>query len=150
MQVLSVLRANTSQQIIDGYQVEIPDYWLDNYNPWEFPRHDVTVDIQFFGHVAKSQDAAGKTVARWEGGEIVTAIAYDVPIPGYATPSTNNLRLWSSKAASGEFDFQKFNSGEVLCNCQVLVSYQANLPIVRKLCCRPATRRNHQRRAVSK
>ncbi len=40
------------------------------------------------------------------------AVAYDVPIPGFATPSTNNLRLWSSKAASGEFDFQKFNSGD--------------------------------------
>jgi starch phosphorylase len=43
---------------------------------------------------------------------MVKAVAYDVPIPGYATPTTNNLRLWSSKAASGEFDFQKFNSGE--------------------------------------
>lgn len=54
----------------------------------------------------------GKTVAVWEGGEIVDAVAYDVPIPGYATPTTNNLRLWSSKASKGEFDFQKFNSGE--------------------------------------
>ncbi|KAI0896980.1 glycosyltransferase family 35 protein [Annulohypoxylon nitens] len=99
------------QEIIDGYQVEVPDYWLD-FNPWEFPRHDVTVDIQFYGNVRKSQDENGKTVAFWEGGEIVTAVAYDVPIPGYDTPSTNNLRLWSSKAASGEFDFQKFNSGE--------------------------------------
>jgi starch phosphorylase len=35
-----------------------------------------------------------------------------VPIPGFDTPATNNLRLWSSKAASGEFDFQKFNSGD--------------------------------------
>lgn len=68
--------------------------------------------IQFYGQVTKSQNSAGKTVARWEGGDVVTAIAYDVPIPGYATKSTNNLRLWSSKAASGEFDFQKFNSGE--------------------------------------
>jgi len=51
-------------------------------------------------------------VVSWDGGETVKAVAYDVPIPGYATPSTNNLRLWSSKAASGEFDFQKFNSGE--------------------------------------
>ncbi|KAJ0323211.1 hypothetical protein COL5a_008431 [Colletotrichum fioriniae] len=112
------------QEIIDGYQVEVPDYWLD-FNPWEFPRHDVTVDreisfervliilkIQFFGHVTKSTDSNGKTIASWEGGETVTAVAYDVPIPGYATPSTNNLRLWSSKAASGEFDFQKFNNGE--------------------------------------
>ncbi|KAI0141186.1 glycosyltransferase family 35 protein [Hypoxylon sp. NC0597] len=99
------------QEIIDGYQVEVPDYWLD-FNPWEFPRHDVTVDIQFYGNVRKSQDENGKSIATWEGGEIVTAVAYDVPIPGYDTPSTNNLRLWSSKAASGEFDFQKFNNGD--------------------------------------
>ncbi|CRK33387.1 hypothetical protein BN1708_001065 [Verticillium longisporum] len=99
------------QEIIDGYQVEVPDYWLD-FNPWEFPRHDVTVDIQFYGHVNKSSDENGKSIAYWEGGETVQAVAYDVPIPGYATPSTNNLRLWSSKAASGEFDFQKFNSGD--------------------------------------
>ncbi|KAI1177456.1 glycosyltransferase family 35 protein [Nemania sp. FL0916] len=99
------------QEIIDGYQVEVPDYWLD-FNPWEFPRHDVTVDIQFYGQVHKTQDENGKTVAVWEAGETVTAVAYDVPTPGFDTPSTNNLRLWSSKAASGEFDFQKFNSGD--------------------------------------
>ncbi|KAI0447816.1 glycosyltransferase family 35 protein [Xylaria telfairii] len=99
------------QEIIDGYQIEVPDYWLD-FNPWEFPRHDVTVDIQFYGHVRKGENEAGKTVSIWEGGETVTAVAYDVPTPGFDTPSTNNLRLWSSKAASGEFDFQKFNSGD--------------------------------------
>ncbi|KAI0203778.1 glycosyltransferase family 35 protein [Astrocystis sublimbata] len=99
------------QEIIDGYQIEVPDYWLD-FNPWEFPRHDVTVDIQFYGHVRKERNEAGKLVNIWEGGETVTAVAYDVPTPGYDTPSTNNLRLWSSKAASGEFDFQKFNSGD--------------------------------------
>ncbi|KAL2148574.1 hypothetical protein VTH82DRAFT_2128 [Thermothelomyces myriococcoides] len=99
------------QEIIDGYQVEVPDYWLD-FNPWEFPRHDVTVDIQFYGSVEKKTNEAGKTVYHWEGGETVKAVAYDVPIPGYKTPTTNNLRLWSSKAASGEFDFQRFNSGD--------------------------------------
>ncbi|KAF5123845.1 Glycogen phosphorylase 1 [Metarhizium anisopliae] len=92
------------QEIIDGYQVEVPDYWLD-FNPWEFPRHDVTVDVN-----KKTVD--GKTVSVWEAGEIVQAVAYDVPIPGYDTPTTNNLRLWSSKASGGEFDFQKFNSGD--------------------------------------
>jgi len=99
------------QEIIDGYQVEVPDYWLD-FNPWEFPRHDVTVDIQFFGHVTKSTNENGKNIAKWEGGEIVEAVAYDVPIPGYATSTTNNLRLWSSRASGGEFDFQKFNNGD--------------------------------------
>ncbi|KAJ5481966.1 hypothetical protein N7475_000778 [Penicillium sp. IBT 31633x] len=99
------------QEIINGYQVEIPDYWLDN-NPWEFPRHEITVDIQFYGNVKKYQDENGKITHSWEDGEIVRAVAYDVPIPGYGTKTTNNLRLWSSKASSGEFDFQKFNAGD--------------------------------------
>src|SRR5947207_7541131 len=99
------------QEIIDGYQIEVPDYWLD-FNPWEFPRHEIIVDVQFYGCVKKYQDENGKTINSWEGGEIVQAVAHDVPIPGYATLTTNNLRLWSSKAASGEFDFQKFNAGD--------------------------------------
>ncbi|RAO66085.1 uncharacterized protein BHQ10_002097 [Talaromyces amestolkiae] len=99
------------QEIVDGYQVEIPDYWLD-FNPWELPRHDITVDIQFYGQSVRHEDEDGKVTYNWQGGEIVKAVAYDVPIPGYGTTTTNNLRLWSSKASSGEFDFQKFNSGE--------------------------------------
>ncbi|KAJ9608255.1 Non-essential glycogen phosphorylase [Cladophialophora chaetospira] len=99
------------QEIQDGYQVEIPDYWLD-FNPWEFPRHDVSVDVQFYGWVNKYTNDEGKQIVSWQDGEIVTATAYDVPVPGYGTPTVNNLRLWSSKASSGEFDFAKFNSGE--------------------------------------
>lgn len=100
------------QEIVDGFQVEVPDYWLD-FNPWEFPRHDVTVDIQFYGNVRKyMDDKTGDNVTVWENGEIVTAVAYDAPVPGYGTRTTNNLRLWSSKASRGEFDFTKFNSGE--------------------------------------
>ncbi|KAL3480284.1 glycosyl transferase [Aspergillus californicus] len=99
------------QEIVDGYQVEIPDYWLD-FNPWEFPRHEITVDIQFYGSVKTSEDENGNTVRSWQNGETVQAVAYDVPIPGYGTRTTNNLRLWSSKAAGGEFDFQKFNAGD--------------------------------------
>ncbi|KAJ5901973.1 Phosphorylase [Penicillium taxi] len=99
------------QEIVNGYQMEVPDYWLDE-NPWEFPRHEITVDIQFYGSVRKYRDENGKTQNSWEDGEIVQAVAYDVPIPGYGTKTTNNLRLWSSKASSGEFDFQKFNAGD--------------------------------------
>lgn len=66
------------QEIIDGYQVEVPDYWLD-FNPWEFQRHDITVDIQFYGHVNRWQDDEGKTQYSWEGGEMVQAVAFDVP-----------------------------------------------------------------------
>ncbi|KAL2431797.1 Glycogen phosphorylase [Exophiala dermatitidis] len=99
------------QEIENGYQVEIPDYWLD-FNPWEFARHDVTVDVQFYGWVNKYTNDEGKQVVAWQDGEIVKAVAYDVPIPGYGTSTVNNLRLWSSKASSGEFDFSKFNSGD--------------------------------------
>ncbi|KAJ9254379.1 CAZyme family GT35 [Paecilomyces variotii] len=99
------------QEIVNGYQVEVPDYWLD-FNPWEFPRHEITVDVQFYGSARRYHDDDGKVINEWDGGEIVQAVAYDVPIPGYGTSTTNNLRLWSSKASSGEFDFQKFNSGE--------------------------------------
>ncbi|KAI5285882.1 Non-essential glycogen phosphorylase [Ascosphaera acerosa] len=99
------------QEIVDGYQIEVPDYWLD-FNPWEFPRHDVTVDIQFYGHVRRYTDEKGRARCSWEGGEVVEAVAYDVPVPGYATSTTNNLRLWSSQSSSGEFNFQQFNSGQ--------------------------------------
>lgn len=99
------------QEIVNGYQMEVPDYWLE-FNPWEFPRHDVTVDVQFYGTIRKYMDDSGKQHTAWENGEIVTAVAYDAPIPGYGTTTTNNLRLWSSKASHGEFDFTKFNSGE--------------------------------------
>lgn len=66
------------QEIIDGYQVELPDYWLD-FNPWEFPRHDITVDIMFNGYVRREIGDDGKTRNIWEGGEVVQAVAYDVP-----------------------------------------------------------------------
>jgi starch phosphorylase len=59
-----------------------------------------------------NRDENGKQVSLWEGGEIVKAVAHDVPIPGYGTTCTNNLRLWASRPANGEFDFQKFNSGD--------------------------------------
>lgn len=49
---------------------------------------------------------------RWIGGEDVVAVAYDVPIPGYKTKTTINLRLWSTKAPSGDFDLSLYNSGK--------------------------------------
>jgi starch phosphorylase len=66
------------QEIVDGYQVEVPDYWLD-FNPWEFQRHDIVVDVQFYGNVNRWQDDEGKQQCSWENGEIVQAVAFDVP-----------------------------------------------------------------------
>jgi starch phosphorylase len=93
------------QQIIDGMQVESPDYWLTAGNPWEFPRPEVQYRVRFGGHLEK-QDGR----PHWVGGEEVLAMAYDTIIPGYATKTTNTLRLWSAKATA-EMDLSAFNRG---------------------------------------
>lgn len=98
------------QKIVNGYQVEQPDYWLSFDNPWEIPRTEIAVDIMFYGYVRQVTDDEGKQKKVWEGGDLVKAVAYDFPVPGYATENVNNLRLWSSKP-NREFDFAKFNEG---------------------------------------
>lgn len=77
-------------------------------NPWEIVRNDVTYPVKFYGKVVTSSD--GKK--DWIGGEDIKAVAYDVPIPGYKTKTTINLRLWSTKVPSEEFDLSAFNAGE--------------------------------------
>lgn len=94
------------QEIKDGYQIEMPDYWLAKGNPWEIERSDVTYPVKFFGSFTKSGSAPG--VANWYGGETVIAMAYDTPCPGFNTYNTNRLRLWRSRPGN-EFDLQKFN-----------------------------------------
>lgn len=97
------------QQLIapDGSQLEAPDPWLDNSNPFELPRLDVQYDIRFYGQAERIGDGR-KGI--WSGGQEVLAVAYDVMIPGYETKNTNNLRLWESKPKRG-FDLQSFNGG---------------------------------------
>ncbi|MGF6779563.1 glycogen/starch/alpha-glucan phosphorylase [Paraburkholderia sp. GAS334] len=94
------------QQIVDGEQVETPDYWLRAGNPWEFPRPEVQYMVHF----------GGRTVQRdghieWIDTEHVNAMAYDTVIPGYATSATNTLRLWSARATE-ELDLSAFNRGD--------------------------------------
>ncbi|GGE63343.1 glycogen/starch/alpha-glucan phosphorylase [Massilia psychrophila] len=96
------------QQIIDGHQVEVPDYWLTGGNPWEFPRPEVQYRVRFGGRL--EQD--GETV-RWLDTQDVLATAYDTIIPGYATETTNTLRLWSAKASS-EINLSAFNQGNYM------------------------------------
>lgn len=98
------------QQIINGAQVEVPDYWLVNGNPWEIERNDVTYPIRFYGNVRK-EIVDGKERSIWNEGELVYAVAYDNPIPGFNTFNTINLRLWRSEPAN-QFDFASFNHGD--------------------------------------
>ena len=98
------------QTIVNGFQHEQPDYWLTFGNPWEIERYIVSYPVKFYGHVSVHQED-GRQAFRWNAGEQVTAVAYDNPIPGFATRNCINLRLWAAKP-SREFDLEAFNTGD--------------------------------------
>jgi glycogen phosphorylase len=93
------------QTIVDGRQVEVPDYWLTHGNPWEFARPEVTYRVRFGGRVVRDGEQFN-----WVDSHDVQAMAYDTIIPGYDTMATNTLRLWSAKATQ-EIDLGAFNRG---------------------------------------
>ncbi|WP_122158391.1 glycogen/starch/alpha-glucan phosphorylase [Paraburkholderia sp.] len=94
------------QQIVNGEQVEAPDYWLRAGNPWEFPRSEIQYLVHFGGRTVQRGD-----YVEWIDTQHVNAMAYDTVIPGYATSATNTLRLWSARA-SEELDLSAFNRGD--------------------------------------
>jgi starch phosphorylase len=99
------------QEIHDGWQVELTDYWLRYGNPWEIRRPHAAVDVLFGGHTEYSHDARGNLKISWIPAAVVKGIPYDTPILGYGSGRANDLRLWKSE--SGEsFYFDKFNSGD--------------------------------------
>ena len=97
-----------AQHIHDGYQVEQPDNWLQNGNPWEFPRPDLTFSIHFGGTLRYEHGSA-----HWEDTEEVLAMAYDMIIPGYGTKTVSTLRLWHAKAGES-LDLALFNQGDYM------------------------------------
>lgn len=101
------------QEIRDGFQIERPDYWLTQGNPWEIERSDVRYPIRFYGSVTSVASDDDTNRAKWEGGEVVQAVACDNPVPGYDTFNTINLRLWRA-APSSEFNLTLFNEGNYL------------------------------------
>ncbi|MBF0503582.1 MAG: glycogen/starch/alpha-glucan phosphorylase [Candidatus Omnitrophica bacterium] len=100
-----------NQKIKDGFQVELPDDWLRNGNPWEFARPENTVKISFYGRTEMYQDQYGQLQVRWVGTENVLAVPYDLPVAGFKNDVVNVLRLWSARS-SEEFDFDYFKSGD--------------------------------------
>lgn len=108
------------QVLVDGFQHEQPDYWLNFGNPWELERSaSIAYQISFYGHVSVHEEG-GRQVFKWNPGEMVTAVAYDTPIPGFQTKNTINLRLWAAKP-DREFDLQAFNTGDYV---QAILSKQ--------------------------
>jgi starch phosphorylase len=99
------------QKIENGQQVELPENWLVQGNPWEFPRPEVSYRVRFGGRVMEYQDPTGRRHFDWIEGDVVMAQAFDTPIPGFLNDTVNNLRLWSAKAYE-DFDLSYFNLGE--------------------------------------
>jgi starch phosphorylase len=98
------------QQIEHGYQVEEPDHWLRDGNPWEVPRPEYEQTIHFGGRTEHYHDENGVQRVRWLDSHDVVAIPYDLPISGYSNDTVNTLRLWKSTATK-VFDLDDFNKG---------------------------------------
>ncbi len=98
------------QRIENGRQVEDPDHWLLDGNPWELERSESTRRIKFYGRSELYYDSDGVHHCRWVDTQDVLAVPYDMPIPGYKNRTVNTLRLWKA-AATNAFDLNEFNAG---------------------------------------
>ena len=98
------------QAIENGYQIEKPDDWLKEGNPFEIKRSEYAVDIKFGGYV-RVENRDGKNVYIQDGYQLVRAIPYDMPVIGYGNNVVNTLRIWDAEAAQ-EFNLDSFDKGE--------------------------------------
>ena len=99
------------QKIKDGYQVEVPDNWLEHGNPFELRRPEYTKEIKFGGHVVVRQDEYGNNVFTQEGYQSVKAVPFDVPIVGYGNGIVNTLRIWDAEPVEC-FQLDSFDKGD--------------------------------------
>ncbi|CAA6823904.1 MAG: Glycogen phosphorylase (EC, partial [uncultured Thiotrichaceae bacterium] len=98
------------QHLDNGYQVESPDHWLRDGNPWEIERTEFNQEVRFGGRVEYYTDEKGKQRTHWVDTRNVLAIPYDMPIVGYKNDTVNTLRLWKA-TATDVFNLDEFNAG---------------------------------------
>ncbi len=99
------------QEIRDGYQVEVPDNWLKDGNPFELRRPEYAKEVRFGGYVNVYVDENGRNNFRQEGYQAVTAIPYDLPIVGYGNGIVNTLRIWDAEPVNC-FQLDSFDKGD--------------------------------------
>src|SRR6201993_514284 len=99
------------QQIHDGWQVEKPDNWLVNGNPWEILTPDLSYQVNWGGHTEHYVDEAGEYRARWVPRRMFKGLPYNPPLQGYRVNTCNTLRLWSARAVES-FEFDVFSAGD--------------------------------------
>ena len=99
------------QKIKDGYQVEVPDNWLKEGNPFEIRREEYAKEVRFGGNIRFEKDpATGKDIFIQENYESVMAVPYDMPIVGYGNHVVNTLRVWDAKPIT-DFKLDEFDRG---------------------------------------
>ena len=100
------------QQIKDGYQVEVPDNWLRDGNPFELRRPEYAKEVKFGGYVrVQYNQKSGRNDFIQEGCQTVRAIPYDMPIVGYDNSVVNTLRIWDAEAIN-DFQLDSFDKGD--------------------------------------
>uniref|UniRef100_A0A8C3BW27 Alpha-1,4 glucan phosphorylase n=1 Tax=Cairina moschata TaxID=8855 RepID=A0A8C3BW27_CAIMO len=97
-----------NQKIVDGWQVEEADDWLRYGNPWEKARPEYMLPVHFYGRVEHNPEGV-----KWVDTQVVLAMPYDTPVPGYKNNTVNTMRLWSAKAPN-DFNLQEFNVGDYI------------------------------------
>lgn len=99
------------QQIRDGYQIEVPDNWLENGNPFELRRPEYAKEVKFGGYVNVYVDENGRSNFKQEGYQSVNAVPYDLPIVGYGNGIVNTLRIWDAQPVEC-FRLESFDKGD--------------------------------------
>jgi len=99
------------QYILDGYQVEKPDEWLKNGNPFEVRRPEYSIEVKFGGNTRVEKHSDGRERFVHENYQSVRAVPYDLPIVGYDNYTVNTLRLWDAEAIQS-FDLESFDRGD--------------------------------------
>ena len=99
------------QKIENGYQVEVPDNWLKNGNPFEVRREEYACEVKFGGYIRVEKGYDGRDNFIQEGYQAVRAIPYDLPIVGYGNNVVNTLRIWDAEATQ-HFMLESFNKGD--------------------------------------
>jgi starch phosphorylase len=99
------------QVIKDGWQQELPEDWLENGNPWEFPRREAAYRISFGGYTTTEPRKDGTVRFVWHPSEVLLATAFDTPMVGWQGKRVNTLRLWGARAVD-PIHLDAFNSGD--------------------------------------
>ncbi|MGL4561877.1 MAG: glycogen/starch/alpha-glucan phosphorylase [Brevinema sp.] len=100
-----------AQKIENGYQIERPDNWSEEMDPWEIRRDNACVKVYFGGFVDNYIGESGRVEFRLQDAETIIAVPYDMPVVGFNNKHINTLRLWQAKAPE-PFDICAFNHGD--------------------------------------